>query len=49
VSEHLTDPLRWAQAFNMVPDGWKFAATCLLGLFVVALIQKWRPRNAGQK
>ena len=41
----MTNPDRWASAFNAVPGYWKLAAVLLLGGFVYALIQKWRPRK----
>lgn len=45
MSEHLTDPLRWAEAFNTIEHGYKMAAIGLLAGFIYAVIQKWRPRK----
>ena len=45
----MTDPEKWALAFNAIPDAWKGVAAVLLALFIAALLAKWMPSRRNGK
>ena len=41
----MTDPVRWAEAFNLIPDGWKYLSAIMFFAGCFVLCVKWWPRR----
>ena len=41
----MTDPVRWAEAFNAIPTTYKAAVLSLLGSFILLRWWPWRKKN----